>query len=264
MSEAQTVSREQKRREHNLAQLINFVHRETEPLVVARNEPAFVLTSWPWKETSLICELLTEHYGRVGVTVRGVKRKGSRFRGIVTPFSALLVDFSGRGELKNMTNARWLGSLAPNSTQSYLTAFYVNELLLRLTVREDPDRALFSAYRQILSEIAKPGACFLARALREFEVDLLRISGWAQSGSDLEYSRFYRVQEGRIIGCDVTTLGPEVAIYGEDVVRAVLERDFRSAEIISEAKSLLKELIDTHVGYRELGARRTLRQWRQF
>ena len=82
-------------------------------MVRARGEPSFVLSAQPWKETSLIAELFTQRYGRVTVVVRGAKRVSSRFRGLINPFVPLLTSFSGSGDIKNLTDARWLGGLAP-------------------------------------------------------------------------------------------------------------------------------------------------------
>ena len=115
----------------------------------ARNEPAYVLAAWPWKETSLIAEILTPHYGRVSVTVRGAKRPGTKFRGLINAFVPLVVNFSGAGEVKNLTDAKWLGGLAPIAPQSLVSAFYVTELVLKLTVREDPSQELFAAYAKV-------------------------------------------------------------------------------------------------------------------
>ena len=93
------------------------------PMLRAREEPAFVLSTQPWKETSLIAELLTKHHGRVTVVVRGAKRLSSRFRGLINPFVPLMTSFSGTSDIKNLTDARWLGGLAPIEPEALATAF---------------------------------------------------------------------------------------------------------------------------------------------
>ncbi|REM03534.1 DNA repair protein RecO, partial [Mycobacterium tuberculosis] len=42
------------------------------------DEPAFVLHARPWRETSLLVEVLTEQYGRIGVLARGVSSPRSQ------------------------------------------------------------------------------------------------------------------------------------------------------------------------------------------
>ena len=62
------------------------------------HQPAFVLHGYPWRETSLIVELLTRDAGRIAVVARGAKRPTSQFRGLLAPFCPLSVSWSGRGE----------------------------------------------------------------------------------------------------------------------------------------------------------------------
>ena len=46
--------------------------------------PAFVLHTYPYRETSLIVEALTAEYGRVALVARGAKRPRSELRGFLT------------------------------------------------------------------------------------------------------------------------------------------------------------------------------------
>ena len=57
-------------------------------------QPAFVLHGYPWRETSLIVELLTRDAGRIAVVARGAKRPTSQFRGLLAPFCPLSVSWS--------------------------------------------------------------------------------------------------------------------------------------------------------------------------
>ncbi|HEY3555035.1 MAG TPA: recombination protein O N-terminal domain-containing protein, partial [Casimicrobiaceae bacterium] len=41
------------------------------------DEPAFVLHTYPYKDTSLIVEAFTERYGRVAMVAKGAKRPRS-------------------------------------------------------------------------------------------------------------------------------------------------------------------------------------------
>ena len=46
------------------------------------DEPAYVLHSYDWSESSLILEVFTRHRGRVALAAKGVKRPTSNFRQI--------------------------------------------------------------------------------------------------------------------------------------------------------------------------------------
>jgi DNA repair protein RecO (recombination protein O) len=59
------------------------------------DEPAFVLHTIPWRETSLVVELLTRDHGRIGCVAKGAKRPRSAMRGVLLAFQPLHVGFTG-------------------------------------------------------------------------------------------------------------------------------------------------------------------------
>ena len=89
-----------------LAQLRALEGRREPAMVRVRMEPAYVLTTWPWKETSLIAEMFTRHHGRVSLAVRGAKRPGGKIQGADQSLLSPAVNYSGRTEVKNLTDAR--------------------------------------------------------------------------------------------------------------------------------------------------------------
>jgi len=122
------------------------------------HQPAFVLHSYAWRETSLIVEMLSRDFGRVALVARGAKRPTSQFRGILMPFSPLALSWSGRAELKTLVRAEWQGGLAPLRGDGLLAAFYLNELLVRLLPRADAHPGLFASYVQALAAPAGRGS----------------------------------------------------------------------------------------------------------
>ena len=113
-------------------------------------DSAFVLHSTPYRETSLVVDLLTREHGRVGVVAKGAKRPGSALRAALLQFQPISVVWSGQGELRTLNSAEWLGGLHPPRGDALLCAFYTNELLLRMLPREDAHPALFDAYAATL------------------------------------------------------------------------------------------------------------------
>ena len=97
-------------------------------------QPAFVLHTYPWRETSLIVEFFTRDYGRIPLVARGAKRPMSQYRGLLNPFCPLAVSYSGKGEVKNLTRCEWYGTI-PMNEKVLMSAFYINELLVRLLPR---------------------------------------------------------------------------------------------------------------------------------
>ena len=53
------------------------------------DQPAFVLHTYPYRETSVIVEALTAAYGRVAMVARGARRARSELRGVLQAFQPL-------------------------------------------------------------------------------------------------------------------------------------------------------------------------------
>ncbi len=141
-------------------------------------QPAFILHARPYRETSLLLEAFTREHGRVGLVARGVRRERSRLpRGVLQPLQPLLLDWIARGELGTLTAAETASTPFSMSGDALLAAMYVNELVLRLSGRNDPHVAAFSAYAQCLARLAEERD--IGWTLRRFERDLFADLGYA-------------------------------------------------------------------------------------
>lgn len=142
------------------------------------NQPAFILHARPWRETSLLVEAFTRDHGRVGLVARGVRSARSRLsRSSLQPLQPLLLDWSARGELGTLIQAEQAGQPWRLGGDALLAGMYVNELLLKLSSRNDPHEAAFAAYAECLARLA--GEADIAWTLRRFERDLLADLGYA-------------------------------------------------------------------------------------
>ena len=66
------------------------------------NQAAYVLHTYPYKETSLIVELFAHGFGRVVTTAKGARRPRSAMRGMLQSFQPLTATWSGQLELKTL------------------------------------------------------------------------------------------------------------------------------------------------------------------
>ena len=99
-------------------------------------QPAFVLHARAWRETSVIVELLTRDHGRVGVVARGLTSpKRQPLRAALQPLQSIRVDYLPRGELARLLQAEATDVAPVLSGDRLLAAFYINELMLRLSPR---------------------------------------------------------------------------------------------------------------------------------
>ncbi|RYX91188.1 MAG: DNA repair protein RecO [Comamonadaceae bacterium] len=140
-------------------------------------EPAYVLHRYDWSESSLILEVFTRHHGRVALVAKGAKRPSSNFRPILLPLQPLHVAFGGDAEIRTLKGAEWAGGHVMPTGDALLSGYYLNELLLRLTARDDPHKALFDAYAGVVQILASDHGEALQAALRAFELLLLREIG---------------------------------------------------------------------------------------
>ncbi|GAB4463765.1 MAG: DNA repair protein RecO [Burkholderiaceae bacterium] len=239
-------------------------------------QPGFVLHAYPWRETSQIVEVLTRDFGRVALVARGAKRPTSQFRGLLAPFCPLALSWSGRNEIKSLVRAEWCGGLAPLRGDALLAAFYLNELLVRLVARGDPHEGLFSSYVHTLHVLAgddAAGAADRQSALREFELDLLRETGYAPAfdrcsdGAPIDAAARYWIdgQHGvrRVApGAGYGHAPDDLQISGATVL-ALARRDFSDPRAASEAKVVLRQLIRYHLNGKPLNTRRILQDLRQ-
>ena len=154
-------------------------------------QPAYVLHSRPYRDTSAIIELFTPEYGRLSAVPRGVRRQSRRRSSSARsqPFSPLLVSFSGRAELKTLVASESAGQPHVLAGNSLFSGLYMNELLVRLLHRHDPHPELFAFYAATLKDLSAGAA--LEPVLREFELKLLDDLGYsfdfsvdAQTGLD--------------------------------------------------------------------------------
>ncbi len=142
---------------------------------------AFVLHSHDWSETSLIVELFTRERGRVVVAAKGAKRPHSQLRPVLLPFQPLLVQLGKTpadeaNEVHLLRTAEWAGGAPMVAPGALFSAFYLNELLLKLLARQDPHPALYDAYADTLAALSD-AALGDGPALRAFELVLLRELG---------------------------------------------------------------------------------------
>lgn len=138
-------------------------------------QPAFILHARPYRETSLLIEAFARDHGRIGLVARGVRRERSRLpRGVLQPLQPLLLDWVARGELGTLTGADAASTPFTLSGDALLAAIYVNELVLRLSGRNDAHGAAFAAYAQCLARLADDAdiAWTLRRLERDFLADL--------------------------------------------------------------------------------------------
>jgi DNA repair protein RecO (recombination protein O) len=138
-------------------------------------QPAYILHSRLYRDTSLLLEFFTPDYGRVSLLARGVRGQRGRFKGILQPFVPLLISWSGKTELMTLTNAETCDLPHQFTGDILLCGIYLNELLMKLLHRYDPHSELYRVYETTLRQLPQDQMA----ALRYFEKALLSELGYA-------------------------------------------------------------------------------------
>ncbi len=134
-------------------------------------QPAYVIHTRAFRDTSMIVELFTPEHGRVSLLARGVKTGKAKKSLLLQPFRSLHVSWAGRGELPVLAAVEEAGNSIHLQGQSLACGYYVNELIYHLLPRDDPAPGLFANYWSVVSALDDPAR--RNAVLRQFELELL-------------------------------------------------------------------------------------------
>ena len=220
---------------------------------------AWVIHRRPFRDTSLLLELLTRDHGRIGAVARGARGQRSRWRGVLEPFQPVLVDWRGRGELATLVFAEPGGRPLRFAGTRLAGAFYVSELTLRLLQREDPAPEVFDAYAGAVAALADPTGSEDV-PLRLFEKRLLDALGYgllldatADTGEAVVPEACYRyeLEHGPILS---SADGSGLVVSGATLL-ALAREEFEAREQRSEAQRLMRAALRLYIGDRPLQSR---------
>jgi DNA repair protein RecO (recombination protein O) len=223
---------------------------------------AYVLHQRPFRDSSLIVEVFARDYGRMTVFARAARGPRSRFA-LLQPFRALLLSWSGRGEAPQLTGAENAEGQAALPAASLMSAFYLNELLLKLVTRHDPHPELFDQYQATLALLRGQQAA--EAALRQFEARLLEFIGYglnlaaeADTGYPVRGEAHYHFHPG-VHGVVIAEPGSAGSIGGAVLQRLALGEAFESDAELRQARTLMRAALDHCLEGRELHTRNVAR-----
>jgi len=225
-------------------------------------EPAWVLHHYPYRDSSLLLEILSREYGRVGLVARGARSARGRWRGQLQTFRPLLLSWNLRGELGTLTGLESRGAAGACGGRQLLSACYLNELLLRLLTRHDPHPGLFVAYEQAVRGLASHPE----PALRLFEKCLLQELGYGllldqevDSGPPVAKDALYEyhLERGPVRCNHARREG--LVLHGSSLL-ALYHGVLDDPLACREARRLMRAALALYLGARPLKTREVLRQ----
>ena len=216
-------------------------------------QSAYILHARPYRETSLLLEVLTPDHGRLGLVARGARRPRAELRGLLLPFQPLSLSWFGKNEVRTLHAADWQGGVPQLAGRSLICGFYLNELLLRLIPREDPQPGIWRIYDRAVRGLAQNAP--VAALLRAFELDLIRSLGYAPElerdadGAPIEPGRLYVCRPGQAPEPERGhEPGAGQALLDGASLLAMQQGDFSSDLTQREARALLRVLLEDMLG----------------
>lgn len=229
------------------------------------NEPAWLLHHRPFRDSSRILDILSRDHGRLSLVARGSRSANSKLKGILRPFMPLQLSWVIRSDMGTLTGAEMNGPPIALTGDALLSGYYVNELLLNLLHRHDPQAEIHAAYGNTINALNR--AADVAATLRRFELEMLGLLGYAlnldhdsRGRSELRDEQMYeyRAEQGPVA---VDSRDGPMVFSGREL-RRIAEQDFADATTLKNAGRLLRQVIAWHLGGKELKSRKVLMEMR--
>jgi len=216
-------------------------------------QPAFVLHSREYRDTSRILDVFSLAHGRLTLFARGARGPKSKLSSLLMPFRPLLVSWTGRGDAAQLTGAESNGEAASLPSRQVMSGFYLNELIISLTTRHDPQQQLFEDYAAALRSLARDAAP--EPVLRVFEKRLLASLGYGLE-FDVAPDTYYRFRVGEGL-LEVREDSP--GAYSGRCLLALQPEKLADVESLEVARRLLRQALDHCLEGRELRTRTVAR-----
>lgn len=251
-------------------------------------ELGYILHQKPFSETSVLLDVFTQQYGRVGLIAKGAKRPKSPLRACLFPFKLLSFSFIGKGELKTVTHLeeheKYSASTNYTHGNQLIFGLYVNELILRFLKKEDPHAELFSAFHLAIGylfnidnlskqyQLSKNHLSQLI--LRAIELALLTAVGYglqlntiAESHSPISVKDYYHYNP--VTGFINTPQNSPDSIPGialnlmtdlelnklENFLNNLNQANMELSTFLRVAKKILRQSLDYHLGDKKIHTR---------
>ena len=215
-----------------------------------------VLRSRPYRETSLLVDVLTEHHGRLRMLGKGVRRGKHPVSRILRTFNKVRISWAGYGELPLLTHAELVASDQQLAAKSLYCGFYLSELVLELLPREDPYPGLFALFDASLGALKFHAD--VETVLRAFELNLLDELGYGMRldqdtrGFDIDPDGYYFYHPAH--GAVPASTGERGVVSGATLL-AMARRQFSGVKELAEAKRIMRNVLSHYLNGRPLKSR---------
>ena len=158
---------------------------------------SFIIHSRPYRETSMIYDILTLKNGFISVMGKGIKKK--KDYSILQPTKEMILSFTD-SNFPILTKYETIDCSYKINRNKLLIVLYFNELIYKLVPRNEPQESLFILYRNYM-QIIRTSIDDRDSLLLGFETLFLKEIGYELSLSDssinnLQEDKFYTYYYG--------------------------------------------------------------------
>ena len=231
-----------------------------------QDQPAYILHHRPFRDTSQILDVITRDYGRLSLMSRGSRGAKSRLKSVLQPFNSLIVGWSGKGEMPTLTAAEsQLTNALILKGKALPSAFYINELTMKLLHKHDVHERIYHLYESIIKLLADNHE--IEPVLRLFEKQLLEELGFglnlsvnAETGqpilSNNEY--VYYLERGSVNVSSVFDESYILKLSGKSLLD--LENNtLDSEQSLKDAKRLMRSILNYYLEGKPIKSRELFR-----
>jgi DNA repair protein RecO (recombination protein O) len=221
-------------------------------------QPAYILHTRPYRDTSMLVDFLTPEFGRVTAVARGVRTRKTLKRNLLNPFARLLISFQGKSNLKLLTHFEREGAHFPLIEKHLFSGFYVNEILVRLLPELDAHPDIFQLYETTLAALSAQKD--LEATLRQLELQLLIGLGYGvdfccdTSGDVITADKDYALDPLSGFSPVVSAQVPVLLFSGQHIQQIALQ-DFSVPQVRHCAKKITRLLMRPLLGGKPLMSR---------
>jgi DNA repair protein RecO (recombination protein O) len=227
--------------------------------------PAFILHRRPYRETSLLLDVFSRDYGRVGLIAKGVRTNKNNKSEILQSYQPLQVAWSGKGELMTLTLADPDKPAYILKDRKLIAGFYLNEIIMRMLHQHEAHPDLFMIYDKTLDLLARE-ASDEQLVIRLFEKRFLDAIGYGLvldhdvNGEKIkpECNYYYQVDRGPVL--DIPGKHDYIKVSGITLL-AIKNEKLDSTQILHEAKLLMRHVLKNHLGAKPLASRKLYKSY---
>lgn len=236
------------------------------PDMKVESNPAFILHRRPYRETSLLLDVFSRDYGRVGLLAKGIRQRKSSKVEILQPYQPLLLAWSGKGELMTLTAAEADRPAFVLKGRQLIAGFYINELVIRMLHQHEAHPDLFDIYARTLHLLSMAQANAEA-VIRIFEKRFLDAVGYGlvlerdvDNGEGIKpgIEYYYLAERGPCV--NIPDSSDYITISGETLI-ALNNEKFDSAGTLQNAKHLMRFIMQKHLGNKPLASRKLYKMY---